>query len=404
MARITVLGGCGTVGSVAVHTLAELGDFNEIIVADIDTERADVLLAEVGSECLSSVSCDANDSKSIKDAIKGSDVVLNCVGPFYHFAPIILKAVIEAGINYVDVCDDVDATIEILKLDKAAKKANISALIGMGSSPGAANVLVRLCADQLLEEVEAIDIYHAHGGEPYEGAAVVAHRIHSMSIDIPMFLDGKATTVRFFEDDGIALQEDVDFHLLGKYRVYPYPHPETITLPKYIPCKRVTNMGCVLPLEYYNRIIDIVKLGFIDEAPIEVKGSQISPLDFSIAYILKERERILKETKFGEQRGCLKIVIKGKKAGNPHQYVFSLASVGQSMGEGTGIPAAIGATLMYRGKITKKGVMPPEACVNPMDFLTIIQSILKLDQLTGKGSPMLFESIDADGNVKQLQL
>ncbi len=404
MTRVTVLGGCGTVGSIAVRTLTELGDFSEIIVADIDTTRADWLVKDIGGDCLSAISCDATDPNSIKAAIKGSDVVLNCAGPFYILAPIILKAVIEEGINYVDVCDDVDATIEILKMDKAAKRAGISALIGMGSSPGVANLLARFCAEQMLEEVESIDILHAHGGEPHEGAAVIGHRIHSMSIDIPVFLDGKEKTVQFFEEDGIALQEEVDFHLIGKYRCYPYPHPETVTIPKYIPCKRVTNLGCVIPPEYYSLIMNIVKLGITSDQPIKVKGNKVSPLDFITAYILDEREKILKETSFGMQRGCLKIVIKGKKEGKPHQYNFSMASIGQSMGEGTGIPAAIGATLMHRGKIQEKGVLPPEACVNPMDFLAIMQDFLKLEGITGKGSPLIIESVDAEGKVKQLSL
>jgi len=311
MSRITVLGGCGTVGSIAVRTLGDLEDFTEIVIADIATEKAKKLCAELEREGISAIQVDALEPQSIKKAIKESDVVLNCIGPFFRFAPIILKAVIESGIDYVDVCDDVDATREILKMDDTAKRADVSAVIGMGISPGLANLLVKFCADQLLEEVDSIDIYHVHGGEPTEGPAVIAHRIHSMTIDIPMFLDGKLTTVRFFEEDGRALQEDVDFHLIGRYRVYPYPHPETITLPRYIPCKRVTNMGCVLPPEYYNLIMDIVNLGIISDRPIDVKGQKIAPIDFTISYILDQREIILQQTRFGEQRGCLKIVIKG---------------------------------------------------------------------------------------------
>ncbi|MFX0198665.1 MAG: saccharopine dehydrogenase family protein [Candidatus Hodarchaeota archaeon] len=404
MSRITVLGGCGTVGSIAVRTLASLEDFQEIIIADIDTEKAKKLCTELEREGISAIRVDALEPQSIKIAIKKSDVVLNCIGPFFKFAPIILKAVIESGIDYVDVCDDVDATLEILKMNDVAKQANVSAVIGMGSSPGVANLLVKFCADQLLEKIDSIDIYHAHGGEPTEGPAVIAHRIHSMSIPIPMFLDGRLTTVRFFEEDGRALQEDVDFHLLGRFKVYPYPHPETITLPRYIPCDRVTNMGCVLPPEYYNLIMDIVNFGLISEQPIDVKGQKITPLDFTIAFILDQREKILQQTKFGEQRGCLKIVIKGQKAGKPHQYVFSMASRGQSMGEGTGIPAALGATLMQRGKIQETGVLPPEACINPLEFLVIMQDALKFDKIGGEGSPLLFESINAEGNVKRLTL
>ena len=360
MSRITVLGGCGAVGSVAVRTLKELPDFDEIIIADINTEGAQALADELGGEC-SALEVNASNPKSIQSVIEGSNVVLNCVGPFYRFGPPILEAVIKSGINYVDVCDDVEPTKALLTMDPKAKEANISALIGMGSSPGVANILVRFAATQLLDRVDSIDIYHAHGGEPVEGAAVVAHRIHAMTSDIPMFLEGKERTVRFFDEQGIALREEVTFHEIGTHLCYPYPHPETITLPNYIQCQRVTNKGTVLPDRYFNFIIKLVQLGLTGEEPIIVKGTQITPRDFSIAYIIEEREKILKETKFGEQRGCAKIVVAGQKKGKPHQYVFSLWSIGQAMGEGTGIPAAIGALLMHRGKIPLKGVFPPEA-------------------------------------------
>ena len=403
MARITVLGGCGAVGRVAVRTLKALPDFEEIIIADINTDAAELLAEELGEAC-TAFEVDALKPKSIQSAIKGSDVVLNCVGPFYKFGPPILQAVIKAGLPYVDVCDDVEPTQALLAMDGQAKKAKVSALIGMGSSPGVSNLLVKFAAEQLLERVDAVDIYHAHGGEPTEGAAVVAHRIHAMTSEIPMFLDGKQQTVRFFDDDGVALREEVAFHQIGTYLCYPYPHPETITLPNYISCQRVTNKGTVLPEQYFQFIMDLVQLGLTGEEPITVKGVQVAPRDFTIAYIIKERERILEETQFGVQRGCAKIVVSGSKEGKPHQYVFSLWSIGQAMGEGTGIPAAIGATLMQRGKIPTKGVFPPEAVVNPMEFLAVMQEVLNLERMTGASSPLLIESVDANGNVKELSL
>jgi len=55
---------------------------------------------------------------------------------FYKTVKKILSTVIDLGINYVDVCDDVDVTIDILNMDEQARKAGISAVIGMGNSPG----------------------------------------------------------------------------------------------------------------------------------------------------------------------------------------------------------------------------------------------------------------------------
>jgi len=403
MSRVTVLGGSGAVGSIAAETLASSGVFSDVVVADINIAAARKVAGKLKGSKASAVEFDADGPQSLRKAVSGSAVVLNCVGPFYKYGPTILKTVIDARINYVDICDDFDATEKLLAMDDKAKKAGVSALIGMGSSPGVANVLVRFCVDSLLDQVEAVDIYHAHGGEKIEGPAVVKHRIHSMKINIPMFLDGKFTTVNLFDDSGKALEEETEFKDVGTYNVYGYPHPETITLPKYLKgVKRVTNLGLVLPPAYAELIKGMVRLGVTDEKPIEVQGHKIVPLEFAVAYILSQRERLLKEAKIDQPMGCLKIVVKGVKDGGKNTYIFSMSSRGQGMGEGTGIPAAIGAIIMGTGKITQKGVLTPEACVNPMDLLELAKT--KVKTVGGKGFPISIEHIDRDGKSQKLNL
>jgi saccharopine dehydrogenase-like NADP-dependent oxidoreductase len=403
MSRVTVLGGGGAVGSIATKTLASSGVFSDITVADINMAAARNTVKEAKGANVTAVQLDAESPDSIREAIAGSAVVLNCVGPFYKYGPAILKTMIGAGIGYVDICDDFDATEALLAMDEKAKKAGVSALIGMGSSPGVANVLVRFCADSLLDQVESVDIYHAHGGEKIEGAAVVKHRIHSMKMDIPMFLNGQFTTVKLFEKSGRALEEEADFQNVGTYRVYAYPHPETITLPRYLKgVKRVTNLGLVLPPAYAELIKGMVKLGVTDEEPIEVQGRKVVPLEFAVAFILAQRRRLMNEASLTEPMGCLKIVVKGYKDGGKNTYVFSMSSRGQGMGEGTGIPAAIGAMIMATGKIKEKGVLPPEACVNPMDLLELAKT--KVEAAGGKGFPITIEHTDKDGKSQIVNL
>ena len=274
----------------------------------------------------------------------------------------------------------------------------------MGSSPGMANLLVKFTAEDLLSQVESVDIYHAHGGEPVEGPAVIKHRFHSMEIDIPMFLNGKYETVRLFEASGRALEEETDFMNVGTYPVYGYPHPETITLPKHIPgVKRVTNLGLVLPVSYAELIKDMVRLGVTSDEPIEVQGEMVIPREFAVAFVISRRNELLKEAGITEQMGCLKIVIKGLKDGEPHTYIFSMSSKGMGMGEGTGIPAALGAIAMSEGKIERKGAFPPEAGVSPKDMIQLAGEIIKS---SGKGDsvPIHIEHIDKDGNSEAIAL
>ncbi|NHJ01710.1 MAG: saccharopine dehydrogenase [Candidatus Heimdallarchaeota archaeon] len=405
MAIILVLGGCGVVGSMAVKTLGTFADVSKIIIGDKNHQKANEIITELGSNKIIFKQIDVENIQDLKKELEQVDVVLNCIGPFYLYGPLVLRVAIEMKKNYIDVNDDVDATREVLSMDKLAKEAKITALIGMGSSPGVTNLLAKFAAKQLLDTVKSVDIYHAHGGEPFEGAAVIYHRIHSMSIEIPVFINGSFQNVNFFGKNGEALEEEILFHKIGTYRVHPYPHPETITLPKYLEIiDRVTNKGTVLPPEYFYLIRDLVKLGLNDNTLINVKGNLISSLDFIIPYIIHQRERILKEINFGPQQGCIKIVVEGIKDQKPQKCIFSLTSEGKAMGEGTGLPAAFGTILMIRNQVRGKGVLPPEACVNPLEFLEVMREHLDLDSTTGGGSPLLIEIIDSEGNINTLDL
>jgi saccharopine dehydrogenase (NAD+, L-lysine-forming) len=406
MSKVIVLGGCGAVGSIAVKTLVAADMFSEIVIGDMNIEKAQSIASELSSQgastTVSAVKLDASDAASVKNAIEGSDIVLNCVGPFYKTVKNILQTVIESGINYIDICDDVDVTLEILDMDADAKAAGITALIGMGASPGATNLLAKFISDNMLDETESIDIFHTHGGEPTEGAGVIGHRFHCMSIDIPMYLDGKLEYVKYFEESGIALRQEFDFPVVGKVPLYPYPHPEQVTMPKYIDVAQVTNKGSVLPIEYYKLIGELCRLGLASKEPLDVGGQSVVPNDFATAFVIRERDRILKETNFGEQRGAMSILVAGKKDGKREEYRVHTASLGRALGEGTGIPAALGVILMKQGKITAKGVLPPEGCVDPMDFIGLAKSMGAYEEKKEGG--LIVEKIDADGNKTTIDI
>jgi len=403
--KVLVLGGCGAVGSNAVKTLVKTDTFSEVVIGDFNMEKAQEMAAQMGNK-LSATQVDATDRDSIRKAIDGCDLVVNCVGPFYSTVENILETVIEAGINYVDVCDDPDVTLKILDLDQKAKDAGILALIGMGASPGVTNLLGKLIADDFLDETDSIDIFHTHGGEPVEGEGVIGHRFHCMSIDIPMYLDGELKYVKYFEADGMALRQVFDFPVIGKnIPVFPYPHPEQLTMPQHIKLKQVTNKGSVLPISYYELTSELCRMGFADAEPLMVKGQAVKPYDFAVAHIIRERERILKETEFGPQRGAMSVVVKGRKAGKQQEYRVHTVSSDKALGEGTGIPAAVGAILLGQGKLKDKGVLPPEACVDPKEFIEVVKPLMDMtEQSDGKApdSSIIFEHVDETGKITVL--
>ena len=402
MAKAIVLGGCGAVGQHAVKTLVNTDTFSEVVIGDANVKKAQQMQQELGSK-VSIRKFNALDANSCQEVMSGCDLVLNCVGPFYSTVKTILTAAIEMGINYVDVCDDPDVTLEILDMDDQAKQAGITALIGMGASPGLTNLIAKLATEELLDETDSIDIFHTHGGEPFEGEGVIGHRFHCMSIDIPMFLNGELKYVKYFEEDGIELRQTFDFPQIGdNIPLFPYPHPEQLTLPRHLKVKNVTNKGSVLPIEYYQLTSEVCRLGLASKEPLDVNGNLVVPYDFAVAYLKKERERILTETRFGDQRGAMSVVVKGIKDQKSLEYRIHMVSLSQALGEGTGIPAAVGALMVQQQKISQKGILPPEAAIKPREFIDIYMPLLEnTDSQSGKAgeSSLSIEQIDDQGQI-----
>lgn len=396
MTRIVVLGGCGGIGTVASRALSAAGA--EVVIADLDGGRAGELAAELGAE---SLTLDASSPESLSAAMDGAEVVLNCVGPFYRFGPPVLAAAIAAQIDYVDVCDDLAPTRVMLAMDGSARDAGVTALVGMGNSPGIANVFVRLCADQLLDMVETVDIMHVHGGEPEEGAGVLKHRIHAMVNPVPLFVDGDFVEVHQLDADGQAFVREFDFRDVGRMPVHPYPHPETITLPRSFPgLRRATNLGVVFPLPYFERTQELVRVGACSDEPVTVDGAEVTPLDVSVALLQRQRPDFLAAAGITGPAGCLAVEVSGRKDGAAHTYVFQLSSRAAGAGEGTGIPAAVGALLMARGRVSGPGVVAPEHGVDPVDFLPLAFDLMaRLGVSAGGDSGVIhLEHIGPDGS------
>jgi saccharopine dehydrogenase-like NADP-dependent oxidoreductase len=405
MGKVVVLGGCGVVGSVAVRTLARHAAATQVIIGDANAERGSALIREYGAERVEFARLDAADPRSIRAAIAGADVVLNCVGPFYKTVKTILATVVDAGIDYVDVCDDVDVTLDILAMDEVARAAGVTAVIGMGASPGVTNLLAKYLADSQLDETDSIDIFHCHGGEPSEGPGVIGHRFHCMSIPIPMFLEGALKYVNYFGDDGMALRQSFDFPVLGPTPLYPYPHPEQVTLPRYLHVRQVTNKGSVLPIAYYHLTAELCRLGLASKEPLGVNGQTVVPYDFAVAFLIRERGRLLRETGFGTQRGCMSVVLKGRKDGQPREVRAHMVADQSGLGEGTGIPAALGVMLLQQGKITATGVLPPEGCIDPTEFIALAMRVMSADGAGGqRRAALLVETVHADGTVTRTEL
>ena len=103
--RVLAIGGSGGMGRHAVSLIQSFDAVIEITVADLNESSANSFAAEMNSR-VSAIGLDVNDSEAMSRAMQNADIVINTSGPFYRFGVPILRAAINEGCNYLDICDD----------------------------------------------------------------------------------------------------------------------------------------------------------------------------------------------------------------------------------------------------------------------------------------------------------
>jgi saccharopine dehydrogenase (NAD+, L-lysine-forming) len=378
--KILALGGCGQQGSLAVRTLIQADDVEKVIVADINLDAAKAFQEKVGSDKIEVKQLDVTNAEQLREAMGEADLVANFVGPFYRFAEGVVKAAIESGINYVDICDDAAPTVKLLDdYHAAASEAGVSVLLGMGASPGLLNVLVRKAADQLDEVVEA-NLHWAVTANDIESdplanndnAAIFEHAIELMAGTATQFIGGE-----YVEVQGGSGLEPVQFDTLGERSVYYVSHPEPSTIPRYIKLHKVVNKGCIPGLDEV--LFGIRDLGLALHDTMVVNGVEVESSRVGVA-VLAHLDAISEPVPESELPACSDMYaeVTGNRGGESITIRMDVLSHEglPRMDAATGLSAAVGILMMGRGQIAEKGVHAPEGCVD---------SALFLEQLDGLG-------------------
>ena len=304
--------------------------------------------------------------ETLRKLLETTSLVVNMAGPYYKTGFTILDAAIETKTDYLDICDDADITLPMLERDDRAKEAGISALIGMGSSPGTTNILIRSAVDHL-GPVDDVDIYWTVDVADLTEAAI-RHFWHCFNL-----VDADGTIHEVTGWDGLE-RRLVEFPApVGHQSVVRLAHPEPLTVPRFLPVKRASNFGGLNPEE---ALITAWALAHIADEQ-RSKGEFTDP---AASLFRHYRERRVGAPRIGSG-----MIIDVHTAGSGLR--FAAGSDG-GMDDSTGIPAAAGALLMLDGKIDRQGAFAPEV-VRPADFFDVLRRVS-----TGGGGLSLFRLED----------
>jgi lysine 6-dehydrogenase len=352
--RVVVVGGAGAMGAVAVTELAAYPEITELVIADRNERAAHEVADRARQRAhtglrVEPVRLDLDQPEDLKLLLDGAHVCVNTAGPFYRYGTVVLQAAIEAGTNYADICDDWEPTEEMLSLTDQARAAGVTAIVGMGASPGALNLLAALATARLdtvdqLHVAWPIDVpvgenaeadpdeslVDAHG----EPSAAAVHWMQQISGTIRVFKDGR------FEDLEPLQPVTLDYPGFGTGTAYTVGHPEPITLPTSLGVRtgELDNRSAALALDRpgARRTVAAIAGSATRRGPGHLPGF------FAFA--------------------------SGMRRGSMMQVGATVRSFPPGMAAATGIPLAIAVRQLITEEQLVRGVLPPEAVVKPEPF------------------------------------
>jgi len=365
--RVAVLGGAGEIGRTVVEHLLRRSDAS-VVLADVREDKGLELAGRLGPR-VEFRAMDAGRARTVLRAVEGCSVAINCIGPAYRFALPIARSVIDAGVSGVDICDDSGPVEGLLALGGLAARRGITWVTGMGWSPGITNLLAVKGA-RLLDRTERIDIRWVGAAGDASGQAVIKHLLYCISGNVPTYRNGKWIRVP-------ALSEPEQV-------VFPYPlqtmtvshtgHPEQLTLPRNLPVDDVTCKGTVSPQVLMRLVRLVERLRLIrDDIAIDKAARRI----YGAASLVSPR---LRRKVASRAASAARVDVSGVKAGRHRNLSFSLVDRINRM---TAVPAAVAALHLVQGAVRDKGVLPPEAALDPDRFLAALaeQGLMVIEEM-----------------------
>ncbi|MBT8310803.1 MAG: saccharopine dehydrogenase [Flavobacteriaceae bacterium] len=349
MKSIIVLG-AGMVGSAMAIDMAKS---HQVTLADMNLEALDK--AKNRCEKLHLVQLDVKKDDDLENAIKDHDLVICAVPGFLGFET--LRRIIISNKNVVDISFFPENSLE---LDELAKENNVTAIVDCGVAPGMDNIIL----GYYNEKLEVTDFECLVGGLPKVKKWPFCYKAPFSPVDVieeytrpARYVENGETIVR----DALTDCELIEFEKVGTLESFNSDGLRSIiyTMP-HIPNMKEKTLRYPGHVEY----IKVLKeSGFFNEDNIEVKGTKISPLEFTSKILFDEWK--LGETE--EEITVMRVTVKGKNAdGRIEEVVYNLhdeyspETKTSSMSRTTGYTATAAANLFLDGLFTEKGVFPPE--------------------------------------------
>lgn len=360
--KVAVLGS-GLMGKEAARDLVNSPGVEEVVLADINVQKAKEVCDLLKSSKLKAAQVDASNEQDLIDFMKHYDVIINAL--FYTFNEKVAQAAIKAKVNACDLGGHIGhATDEILKLNHKAQDANITYIPDLGVAPGMINILSGYGASHL-DDVESIQL--RVGGIPVQPEPPLEYNhVFSMEGLMDHYTD-PSLIIRHGKKEEIPSLSEIEtiyFDQFGPLEAF-HTAGGTSTLSQSYPNLRNLEYKTIRYKGHAEKFKLLVDLNLTKrDYYIDLNGQSLKPREV----LLKVLDPIVD---LGDKDDVvlLRVIVSGKKHQSTRTYQYEMITYKDkklnvtAMARSTAYTISVVAQMLGNGTISKKGVFPPELVV-----------------------------------------
>ena len=367
--KIFCLGAAGRICREAVHDLVTHSEFEQIVLGDYDLSAAEEVKSRLNDRRLSAVKVDVRNVPETAALMRGFDVVMD--GTRITLNGHSTEAIARAGCHGVNL-NGFGAEDQWAHLFHEAGRAFVP---GFGMTPGLTQMMAMRAAGEM-DRVEEVFVSHGAFRPIAFSPAILETTVYEYAPDLPsrvVFENGRLLQVPpFSRPKKILLPEP-----FGETVQYIIPHSETLTLAKALEPKgvRLIEVRGTWPAPNMSLLKGLHEYGILSNPKVRFKGAEAGLMSLIGDHLLAcEAGRTT--SLYGY---ALHVEVTGSRAGQrkravlTHTHPASDGSVPDWAGlraytRNVGIPLAIAAEYLARGRVKKTGVLIPEEAFVPEEI------------------------------------
>ncbi len=368
--QIVVLGGAGIIGRVIALDLAR--DDIEIVIGDRDLAGAERTAQQVGKRARA-VQIDVTDVEALAKVLRGAAVCVNST--LYYYNLDVMRACLKAKVHYLDLGGLFHVTRQQLELDRDFRDGGLTAVLGLGSCPGVANVQAGWLGG-MLDRVRSVRIYNGatlDEGESLAWPYAIETILDEISKPAMVFRGGT-----FIEAPPLSEEEHFLFpEPIGWAKTHLSLHSEVATIPLSLSTKGIEE--CFFKITFFGyseaalrKMAFVAQLGLAETERVTVDGGSVRPRDVLLAQLRKVPQT--KEKPKSKGYKDVATVVEGSQGGAAvtlRADTFGGPYPEWGISGGTllvGVPPAVIARWLGSNRLSRPGVQPPELVIEPEPF------------------------------------